>query len=48
MRDFLLAAAVLIFILLGFPAMKRLDRFLNAQFKEECEASKTKNARGGK
>lgn len=35
MQDILLIAALIVFVCLGFPVMKRLDRFLNESFKGE-------------
>lgn len=48
MRDLLLVIALLGFICLGFPVMKRLDRFLNENFKGEKDRHQTDKQRTGK
>ena len=48
MRDILLALALLIFICLGFPAMKRVDRFLNENLKPEKERPQSAGKYTGK
>ena len=48
MRDILLALALLIFICLGFPAMKRVDRFLNENLKPEKERPQSVGKHTGK
>ena len=48
MRDILLALALLGFICLGFPAMKRVDRFLNENLKPERDRPRTNGKHTGK
>ena len=48
MRDILLALALLVFICLGFPAMKRVDRFLNENLKPEKDRPQADGKRTGK
>ena len=48
MRDILLALALLIFICLGFPAMKRVDRFLNENLKPEWDRPQAEGKHTGK
>ena len=48
MRDILLALALLIFICLGFPAMKRVDRFLNENLKPEWDRPRAEGKHTGK
>ena len=48
MRDILLVLALLIFICLGFPVMKRVDRFLNENLKPERERPQPKGKHTGK
>ena len=48
MRDILLVLALLIFICLGFPVMKRVDRFLNENLKPERERPQPKEKSTGK
>ena len=48
MRDILLALALLGFICLGFPAMKRVDRFLNENLKPERERPQSVGKHTGK
>ena len=48
MRDIPLALVLLIFICLGFPAMKRVDRFLNENLKPEMERPQPKEKPTGK
>lgn len=48
MRDILLALALLVFICLGFPAMKRVDRFLNENLKPEKERPQSVGKHTGK
>jgi len=48
MRDILMALALLIFICLGFPAMKRVDRFLNENLKPERERPQSEGKHTGK
>ena len=48
MRDILLALALLGFICLGFPAMKRVDRFLNENLKPEWERPRAEGKHAGK
>ena len=48
MRDILLALALLIFICLGFPAMKRVDRFLNENLKPEKDRPQSEGKHTGK
>ncbi len=48
MRDILLALALLGFICLGFPVMKRVDRFLNENLKPEKDRPMTERKHTGK
>lgn len=48
MRDILLALALLGFICMGFPAMKRVDRFLNENLKPERDRPQPKGKHTGK
>ena len=48
MRDILLALALLGFICLGFPAMKRVDRFLNENLKPEWDRPQAEGKHTGK
>ena len=48
MRDILLALALLGFICLGFPVMKRVDRFLNENLKPEKDRPQPKEKPTGK
>ena len=48
MRDILLVLALLGFICLGFPVMKRVDRFLNENLKPEIERPQSDGKSTGK
>ena len=48
MRDILLALALLGFVCLGFPVMKRVDRFLNENLKPERERPQSEGKHTGK
>ena len=48
MRDILLVLALLGFICLGFPVMKRVDRFLNENLKSEIERPRSDGKPTGK
>ena len=48
MRDILLVLALLGFVCLGFPVMKRVDRFLNENLKPERDRPQPKEKPTGK